>query len=457
MPAVSDKDSKMDRTRDMTAGSPARHILSFALPLIITNIGQQLYYIADASIVGRGLGVKALAAVGSTDWVTWLILWSMIGLCQGFSTFVSRAFGEKDYAAMNRAIAVAARLCLLIGLVLTVAGMLTAKAVLKLLETPEELLSDAWIYLMIITAGTPVVAAYNMSAAILRAVGDSKTPLVAMVIAAALNIGLDTLFIFAFDRGVEGAAVASVLAQCVAFGYCFVQLGKTRSVAFDRDAFFRSGRLGRNMLVFGIPIACQYIIIGLSGIIVQSGVNVQGSAFIAGYTAPNKLYGLMECSAISLGLASSTFLAQNYGAGEKLRVKQGVRVSAAIALLASLAVALFVLLLRQPLILLFLDASEAGTAEAMRVAIYYLSIMAISLPVLYMIQVYRNTLQAMEISVWSMVSGIAECVLRAAMAKLAIYYIGTDALFLAEPVAWAGGMLSVILPYYLWYKRKKLE
>lgn len=447
----------MDRTRDMTAGSPARHILSFALPLIITNIGQQFYYIADASIVGRGIGVKALAAVGSTDWVTWLILWSMIGLCQGFSTFVSRAFGEKDYAAMNRSIAVAARLCLIIGTIVTAAGLTAAKPILRLLETPEELLSDAWAYLMIITAGTPIVAAYNMSAAILRAVGDSKTPLIAMVIAAVMNIGLDILFVFGFRWGVAGAAIASVLAQTVAFGYCFVLLGRTKCVAFDREAFFHSGRLGRNMLVFGIPIACQYIIIGLSGIIVQSEVNVQGSAFIAGYTAPNKLYGLMECSAISLGLASSTFIAQNYGAGEKTRVKRGVRVSAGIALLVSAGVAAFVLLLRRPLILLFLDASEAGTAEAMRVAIYYLSIMASSLPSLYMLQVYRNILQAMEISVWSMVSGIAECVIRAIMAKSVIYYIGTDALFLAEPVAWVGGMLSVVLPYYLWYKRKRLE
>lgn len=447
----------MDRTRDMTVGSPVKHILGFALPLIVTNIGQQLYYIADASIVGRGLGVKALAAVGSTDWVTWLILWSMIGLCQGFSTFVSRAFGEKDYAAMNRAIAVAARLCLVIGLLVTLAGLACARPLLRLLETPEELFSGACAYLMIITAGTPVVAAYNMSASILRALGDSKTPLTAMVIAAVLNIGLDILFIFGFDRGVEGAAIASVLAQCVAFGYCFFRLGKTRSVSFDREAFFHSGRLGRDMLLFGIPIACQYIIIGLSGIIVQSGVNLQGSAFIAGYTAPNKLYGLMESSAISLGLACSTFLAQNYGAGEKLRVKRGVRASALIALLLSAAVGLTVLLCRRPLILLFLDAAEAGTAEAMEVAVYYLSIMALSLPILYMIQVYRNTLQAMEISVWSMVSGIAECVLRALMAKLVIFYIGTDALFLAEPVSWLGGMLSVMLPYYLWYKRKRLE
>lgn len=447
----------MDRTTDMTVGSSAKHILSFALPLIITNIGQQFYYIADAAIVGRGIGINALAAVGSTDWVTWLILWSMIGLCQGFSTFVSRAFGEKDYAAMNRAIAAAARLCLVIGLVVTVAGLLVAKPVLRLLETPEELFLGASAYLMIITAGTPVVAAYNMAAAILRAVGDSKTPLVAMVIAAVLNISLDTVFIFGFDWGIEGAAIASVLAQCVAFSYCFLRLGKTKCVTFDRDAFFHCGRLGRDMLIFGIPIACQYIIIGLSGIIVQSGVNLQGSAFIAGYTAPNKLYGLMECSAISLGLASSTFLAQNYGAGETLRVKKGVGVSAGIALLVSVGVAALVLILRRPLILLFLDASEAGTAEAMRVALYYLSIMAISLPALYMIHVYRNTLQAMEISVWSMVSGIVECALRALMAKLVIYYIGTDALFLAEPVAWVGGMLSVLLPYYVWYRKKRLE
>ncbi len=444
----------MDRTRDMTAGSPARHILSFALPLIITNIGQQLYYIADAAIVGRGIGVNALAAVGTTDWCTWLILWTMIGMSQGFSTYVSRAFGEKNYAAMNRAIAASLRLCIILGLAVTGAGLLAAKPVLRLLSTPAELFSDAAVYLMIIVGGTPVVTAYNMAGAILRAVGDGKTPLIAMVIAAVLNIGLDILFVFGFDFGVGGAAVASVLSQLVAFLYCLRQLGATACV--DIKGVRADGRLLREMLFFGLPLAGQYIIIGLSGIMVQSSINAQGSIFIAGYTAPNKLYGLMESSAISLGLASSTFLAQNYGAGDHRRVKRGVLASNGIAVVAALVVMSFVMLLRRQLIMLFLDLSEAGGPEALEVAVRYLSIMALSLVILYLIHVYRNALQAMEISIWSFISGFAECVVRVLMAKLAIYYIGTDALFLAEPVSWLAALIGVFLPY-LWYRKKRLK
>jgi len=444
----------MDRTRDMTVGSPARHILSFALPLIFANIGQQLYFLADAAIVGRGIGVKALAAVGTTDWCCWLIVWSMIGLTQGFSTYVSRHFGEKNYRDMNRAIAASLRLCLIVGLAVTVLGLAAAKPLLRLLGTPDELMPQAAVYLMIIAGGTPAVTAYNMAASILRAVGDGKTPLIAMAIAGLLNVGLDVLFVFGFHWGVAGAAVASVLSQLASFIYCLRQLKGMECV--DIRGVRPGGRLSRDMLLFGLPIAAQYIIIGLSGIIVQSGVNAQGSIFIAGYTAPNKLYGLLESSSISLGLASSTFLAQNYGAGDHRRVKRGVMVSTVIAVVMALGVMGFVMLLRRPLILLFLDISEAGGPEALEVAVRYLSIMALSLVILYLIHVFRNALHAMEISLWSLISGFFECVIRVLMAKVAIDYIGTDALFLAEPVSWFASMLGVMLPYF-YYRKKLLE
>ena len=172
----------------MTQGKPAKHILRFAVPLILTNVGQQLYMIADGAIVGRGVGVKALAAVGATDWCYWLILWSVIGLTQGFSTYVSRAFGEKNYRELNKAIATSTALCLITGAVLTVLGLVAAQPVLLLLQTPADVLPDATLYLCVLLAGTGIVIAYNMAASILRALGDGRTPLVAMIIAALLNI-----------------------------------------------------------------------------------------------------------------------------------------------------------------------------------------------------------------------------------------------------------------------------
>lgn len=221
----------------MTEGSPAEHILRFAFPLILTNMGQQLYMIADSSIVGRGVGVKALAAVGATDWSYWLILWSVGGLTVAFSTFVSRAFGDGDLEEMNKVITSSALLCTVIGGLLTILGLAAAKPLLRLLNTPADIFQSAATYLTIMVSGTLVVMGYNMTGSILRALGDSKTPLVAMVIAALLNLGLDCLFVFVFRWGVAGAAWASVLSQLVSFLYCAAAIGKTQCIRLDRDAW----------------------------------------------------------------------------------------------------------------------------------------------------------------------------------------------------------------------------
>ena len=181
----------MERTTDMTTGSPSKHIIKLAIPLILTNLGQQFYMIADGAIVGRGVGVKALAAVGAADWIYWMVLWTVLGFAQGTSIYVSRYFGDKDYNKLSRTIAMSAILGTVVGLVLTVVGVITAKPLLMLLDTPQDIIKSSVIYLTTLVSGTLVVAAYNISAAILRAFGDGKTPLIAMIIAAILNIGLD--------------------------------------------------------------------------------------------------------------------------------------------------------------------------------------------------------------------------------------------------------------------------
>ncbi len=425
----------MSRTIDMTTGSPTRHILTFALPLILTNIGQQLYMITDAAIVGRGVGVKALAAVGATDWCYWLILWTVSGLAQGFSTFVSRYFGEKNYDDLNKSIAMSTLLCSVIGTTLTVAGLLAAKPLLFLLRTPADIIDSAALYLMIMIGGTLVVTAYNMAASILRAFGDGKTPLWAMVIAGFLNIGLDALFVFLLHWGIAGAAIASVISQLVAFLYCLLNIRKIEYVRLERSMWKPDRKLIKSLLVFGMPLALEYIVIALGGIILQSAVNEQGSIFIAGYTATNKVYGLLESSSISIGLACSTFFAQNYGACLYDRVKNGVRTAVLIMSVMALAVMTVTLLIRRPLLQLFLDVSEEGGPQALEIAVRYLIIITVCLVILYLIHVFRNALQALGISVWSMISGIAECVCRIVMAKAVILWMGSNALFVAEPIS----------------------
>lgn len=446
----------MNKATDMTVGNPAKHIITFAIPLILTNFGQQLYMIADAAIVGRGVGVKALAAVGSTDWCYWMILWTVSGLTQGFSTFVSRYFGEKKYKNMNKVIAMSALLCVIIGVILTTTGLFAARPLLMLLNTPWDILDDSTIYLMTMIAGTLIVTAYNMAGSILRAFGDGKTPLYAMVIAASLNIGLDCVFVFLFQWGIFGAAMASVLAQLISFLFCFLKIRRIEYVHIEGTMWVPDWKLVKELILFGIPIAIQNIIIAFGGILLQSSVNLQGSIFVAGYTATNKVYGLLECSATALGVACCTFIAQNYGAGKFDRLNQGMRITLKIVVAMALTVMSIVLISRRYLLQLFLNTSEAGGPEALDTGVRYLTIMIVFLVILYLIHIFRNVLQAMENSFWSMVSGFAELICRVFMAKVAIHWIGSDALFISEPVAWTGALLCVMLPYF-YYKHKVLD
>lgn len=443
----------MKRTTDMTVGSPTKHLLLFALPLIVTNLGQQIYMIVDAAIVGRGVGVDALAAVGATDWTYWLILWTVTGMTQGIAAYVARYFGDKNYRDMNKAIAMCAILCGAVGGVLTVAGLIVAKPLLLLLNTPQKIIDGATTYLVTMIAGTLVVAAYNMAASVLRALGDGKTPLIAMAIAALLNVGLDLLFVLVFHMGIFGAALASVLSQLVSFIFCFIQIRKIDCIKLDRAVWRIDRKMMKSLIAFGMPLALEFMVIALGGIILQSAINLQGSTFIAGYTATNKVYGLLESSAISLGVAASTFLAQNYGAGNYDRVKKGVRTSAIIVLTMSVVVAGIMYLIRNPFMKLFMDHTKEGGMEAHRTAVYYLTILCACLSILYLLHVFRNALQAMGVAVWSMISGFAEFGARVVMSKSVISLMGSDALFIAEPVAWLAALLFVLIPFFFYRKR----
>lgn len=446
----------MKRTTDMTVGSPTKHLLVFALPLVVTNLGQQLYMIVDAAIVGRGVGVKALAAVGATDWIYWLILWTVTGMTQGVSTFVSRYFGDKNYRAMNKSIAMCTILCGAVGGVLTLAGLCAAKPLLLLLNTPDDILDGAITYLLTMIAGTLVVAAYNMAASVLRALGDGKTPLIAMGIAALLNVGFDLLFVLVLHMGIFGAALASVLSQLVSFVFCFIQIRRIDCVDLNKETWRIDWKMMKSLFAFGMPLALEFIVIALGGIVLQSAINLQGSTFIAGYTATNKVYGLLESSALSLGVAASTFLAQNYGAGNYRRVKQGVWTSTVIVLLMSVVVSGVMYLVRNPFMKLFLDSAEEGGPEAHAIAVYYLTILCACLSILYLLHIFRNTLQAIGVSVWSMLSGFAEFGARVIMSKWIIDFMGSDALFIAEPISWLAALLFVLLPYF-YYRKKRLR
>lgn len=446
----------MSRVTDMTKGSPAKLMLGFAVPVVLTNLGQQLYQIVDAAIVGRGVGVDALAAVGCTDWTYWMILWSVSVMASGFATFVSRYFGSREYEKMNRAIVTMTVLSAVIALVLTGVGLALTRPILTFLGTPAEILPDAVTYLSTMIAGTLVVTLYNLTASILRAFGDSRSPLVAMILAAVLNILLDILFVLTFRWGVFGAALASVLSQLFSLVYCTVKIGKIEYVKPDRAACRWDGRLAWEIFRFGVPLALQYIIINCSGMVLQSTINTQGADFIAGYTAVNKLYGLLECSAIALGSAFTTFVSQNYGAGDYLRVKKGINVSAVLAVGAAVLLIAIMLPLNRLLPRLFIDLSEQGAEAALAVAAKYLVHMILSLPVLYLVYVHRSALQGTGDSNWSLLSGILEALTRIAAAKVLFGMWGETALYWSEPLSWLSAWVFVFVPY-LFYQRGNLR
>lgn len=447
----------MSRVKDMTQGNPVKLILSFAFPLILTNIGQQLYMIVDAAIVGRGVGVKALAAVGCTDWSYWVILWAVTMMTQGFATFISRYFGMRNFQAMNKAVANSTVLCLVVGTILTVAGLLAVKPLLQLLQTPADILPDAVTYLSTMVAGTLIITAYNMAASILRAFGDGRSPLIAMIVAAVMNILLDLLFVMLFRWGVFGAALASLISQLVAFGYCFFRITKIECVQISRSDWILDLKMSGELLKFAMPLALQYIVINLGGVILQSTINLQGSIFIAGYTAVNKLYGLLECTAVGLGLALTTYFSQNYGAGNVRRIRSGHKTALLIMSGAAMVVMTLVLVFGKYLLQLFIDPAEAGAADSLGIGNKYLLIMALNMIILYWIYVYRSIMQAMGDSIWSMISGFAEFAARVLMAKAVFLLFGQETLFYIEPVAWVMALLFVMVPCFPHMKRKLSE
>lgn len=254
-------DVSLNRVKNMTVGSPLKLLIFFSAPLIAANFGQQLYMIVDAIIVGRGVGVEALASVGATDWSYWLALWVVQALTQGFAIPISQYFGEGNHTRLRQTVAMSIKLCILIGIVLTVICLLIARPLLRLLQTPENIFAGALEYLLTMYGGILIVMAYNMAASILRALGDGKTPLIAISIAAVTNIILDLLFVLVFQWGIIGAAVATVTAQLFAFLYCFRVLKNLELMKIKKEDWnFRRDIVSRQCSL-GAPLALQHILI----------------------------------------------------------------------------------------------------------------------------------------------------------------------------------------------------
>ena len=344
----------MTDTRNMTQGKPLGLLFRFALPLMFGNIFQQLYTVVDTAIVGRGVGMDALAALGTVDWLNWMLLGLATGLTQGFSVRVSQKYGEGDLPALSAIVGQSALLSGAIALLCVLLSQLGVPLFLNILRVPGELRPMATLYIRILFGGFPAMMFFNYCSAMLRAIGDSKTPLAAMVTAALTNIALDALAVFVLDWGIAGAAAATVLAQCLAGSICARKLSRTPALRFGKaDLPFRPALAG-SLLRLGLPVAVKNVIISIGGILLQSIVNGFGMAFIAGYTATNKLYGLLEIAALSYGYAITTYVGQNYGAGQFGRIRKGVRTALLLSVGTALAIACVMIAFGRPITGLFL-------------------------------------------------------------------------------------------------------
>lgn len=433
----------MNRTKNMTSGSPARLILSFAVPLIFANLGQQVYMIVDAIIVGKGVGVEALAAVGATDWSYWLVLWIIQALTQGFSIPIAQAFGEKNVLRMKKTIAKSIQLCLGMSIFLTVVSLAAGRPLLRLLQTPDNIMTGATNYLLTMYGGILIVMAFNMASSILRAFGDGKTPLIAITIAAVTNILLDLLFVCVFHWGIVGAAAATLTAQFLAFLYCFRVLRKMEALHLEKEHWERDPALTGVLCRLGLPLTLQQILIAVGGMVLQSAINQHGFVFIAGFTATNKIYGLLESSAVSLGYAATTYVAQNYGAGLYSRIRAGVKSAAAISLLLSVGVSVLMITGGHFILNLFIDRSSAEFDSVSQISRHYLFIMSCFLSILYMLHTFQNILRGLGNAITPFLSGVMEFIARVTASLVLVRVWGQEVLFFAEPCAWT--MATLVL------------
>ncbi len=435
--------------KNMTEGRPVPLIFSFAIPLMIGNVFQQLYTVVDTMVVGKALGVSALAALGAADWMNWMMLGIIQGFTQGFGILLAQEFGAKRYDNLRRSVGNSAVLSLLSAIVLLGTGQLLARPVLELLNTPARILPDALLYLRIMYLGIPVVMAYNLLASVLRSLGDGQTPLQAMIVAAATNIFLDLLFVLVLGFGIAGAAIATLIAQLISSLFCLYHIRKIDILTLQTTDFRPCGRLPFRLLMLGFPMAFQNAIISVGGMIVQFVVNGFGVLFIAGFTATNKLYGVLEVAATSYGYAMVTYTGQNLGAKRTDRIRKGVKSAILIALLTSLFIALLMLILGKEILSWFISGTPEEFEQTLQIAYYYLEVMSICLPILYILHITRSAIQGMGNTILPLVSGIAEFVMRAVTAVFLPMLIGEHGIFYAEIMAWTGAVVILIISYFI--------
>lgn len=436
-------------TNDMTKGRPLRLILAFSIPLFIGNLFQQFYSMADTVIVGRTIGVQALAAVGATGAISFLILGFAQGLTSGFSVIAAQCFGAGDEDRLRSSVATSILLCTAGTLLITALAVATARPLLVLMDTPADIIDDAWRYIVVIYYGIGAAIFYNMISGIIRSVGDSKTPLYFLIIACLINILLDYLLIAGLGMGVAGAGWATVIAQLLAGLLCLLFVKKRFPVLRLQKHNWRWDRgFAWQHLWVGLPMAFQFSITAVGVMVLQAALNGFGSTAVAGFTAATKIENLATQALVTLGATMATFAAQNYGAGNHGRIKAGVRNSIWLTLAFSVVGGGLVMVFCKPLVAMFLGANEPDVAQFAQT---YLNIVAPFFFILGLLFIFRNTMQGMGFGGVPVLAGVSELLARVVAAAWLAKAFGYGGVCAASPVAWVlatglliGGYLAVM-------------
>ena len=422
------------KVKDMTKGNELKLIILFSLPLMLGNIFQQLYTVCDTIIVSRHLGVKALAAIGCCDWLTWMGIAVVTGLAQGFSITVSHAFGTHDKSNVQKCISALVVNAIISTVVLLAIIYPLLPRILVLLKTPVDIMDRALAYTHVIYIGLFATMFYNALA------------LHAMIIASICNVGLDVLFVMGLEWGIIGAGVATVIAQILAGCFCLYHVLKLKE--YMPNSICRDLSYYMNQFRLGIPMALQNVLIAIGGMVLTSAVNRYGTYFLAGFTAMNKLYGVLEISAVSYGYAMVTYTGQNYGAKRYDRIKSGVKKVVLLSLATSILISIILWFFGPLFLSCFISNTSQGAKEAMTYGLTFLRCLTIFLPILYMLHAYRSTIQGLSNAFIPMVSGLFELLMRISGALVLPIFFGKSGLYPVEVLAWVGAVVILIPSYY---------
>lgn len=425
----------MAQTYDLTKGKVTPLILKFFLPMFFTNMLQQIYIIADIAIVGKGLGDNALAAVGNMSSLNLLVIGFSMGLANGFSVSIAQKFGAKDYPRLRSSIASSVVLSAFITIIITALSTLFLPEFFALIQTDQSIMKDSLKYGYIIFGGLAATMAYNIFSSILRALGDSKTPFIAIVISTVINIILDSVFIFILNTGVEGAAAATIISQILSAVVCLLRLRKIDIIKLEAQDFKNNSNMYKELLKNGLPMALMNSITALGCMVVQYFVNGLGVAYTSAYSACSKYINLFIQPSCTAGFAMSSFTSQNYGAGKYRRIQEGLKVCLSIAFISYLIIGSVMCFFPETLAKIMLTGEEpiALTME-------YLPICGIAFLLVNFLFIFRSAVQGLGKPIIPMISGIIEMLMRIAVIVLFINKFGYKATAYADVVAWIGAV-----------------